>query len=307
MAIIITGGSGFLGRILSRQFVASGEKVFALSRTPGRVSPIGGVEEIGWDGRTSAGWQELVEGDTVIINLAGDNIGSGLWTAEKKRRIASSRISAGFAVTEAVQKAKVPPRLVIQASGVGYYGIRSDSPRDESANAGADWLAKLSVSWEESTRAVENLGVRRVIIRLGVVLHPSTGILPRYMIPFKLFIGGPLGSGKQWVSWIHPCDFVGAVDFFIHAEQANGAFNLSAPGVERYEVFGRALGKIMGRPYWIPAPAFALRLALGEMSTLVLDGQHAIPKRLIDMGFQFRFPNIHSALADLFEPNRVDR
>ncbi len=301
MGILIAGGSGFLGSILSKAFVAGGEKVYILTRAPERFAASKGIEWLKWNGRTPSGWQDIIEKTDVVLNLAGDNIGGGLWTPEKKKRIETSRLQAGAAISEAIKLAKIRPKLLIQTSGVGYYGVHSEGRFEENDPAGEDWLARLSVLWEDSTSAVESLGVRRVVTRVGLVFDPAAGILPRYMLPFRFFIGGRLGSGKQWVSWIHREDYVRSILFFVNNPQARGVFNLCAPGVVRYEELGKTLGKAMRRPYWVPAPAFALKFILGEMSTLVLDGQNAYPKRLLEAGFKFNFPDIQSALSDLFQ------
>ncbi len=300
MRVIITGGTGLIGRALAADLAAGGHEVILLSRAPERVTglPTGG-RAVGWDGHTAAGWGPLADGARAIVNLAGENLGAARWTAERKRRIRDSRLNAGQAVVQAVQAAGRVPRVVVQASAVGYYGPQGDQELAEEAPPGSDFLARLCVEWEASTAPVEAMGVRRVVIRSGVVLHAMEGALPRMLLPFKLFVGGPLGSGRQWISWMHIADEAAAIRFLIEKEEAAGAFNLTTPHPLTNADFGRVVGRVLGRPAWMPAPAFALRLALGEMATVVLDGQRVVPRRLLALGFAFRFPEAEAALRNL--------
>jgi uncharacterized protein (TIGR01777 family) len=301
MRIIITGGSGLIGRALAASLAADGHEVILLSRTPERATglPVG-VRAAGWNGRTAAGWSSLADGAEAIVNLAGESIAAGRWTPERKRRIRDSRLDAGRAVVEAVQAASNRPRVVIQASAVGYYGPHGDEEITEQTPPGNDFLAQaVVVEWEASTAPVEALGVRRAIIRTGVVLSEDGGALPRLMLPFKFFAGGRLGSGRQWFPWIHIADEVRAIRFLIDSQAASGPFNLSAPNPLTNAEFSRILGRVLGRPTLVPTPAPALRLLFGEMATVLLDGQRALPGRLLDLGFTFRFPEAEAALRDL--------
>jgi uncharacterized protein (TIGR01777 family) len=254
----------------------------------------------GWDGRSGQGWLDLAEEADALVNLAGENIGGGLWTAERKQRILTSRLSAGNAVVDALKQAGQKPRVLLQSSAVGIYGPREEGVCDEGTPPGKDFLSGVAVRWEESTREVEEWGVRRVVARTGLVLHPREGILPRFALPFRLYCGGPMGSGRQGVSWIHIHDMARAVCFLLEEPRAQGVYNLCAPDAASNAEFGRALARALRRPYWLPAPAFALRLALGEMSTLILDGQRARPARLLAARFSFAFDDLDAALADLF-------
>ncbi len=305
MRVIITGGAGFIGRKLAADLAASGYEVIVLSRNPARATGLpAGVRAEQWDGRTAAGWGPLADGALAIVNLAGENLSGGSfpparWTPERKALIRSSRLDAGAAVLAAVNAATTKPRVVIQASGIGHYGSRSDKLLTEADGAGDDYLARLTVEWEASTAAVAQQGVRHVAIRTGVVLSPNEGALKQLLLPFKLFAGGPMGSGRQGFSWIHPADEVGAIRFLIENEQASGPFNLCAPEPLANAEFAQVLGKVVGRPSWLPVPGFALKLALGEVASMVLDGQRALPKKLSDLGFRFRFPDAESALRNL--------
>jgi uncharacterized protein (TIGR01777 family) len=300
MRVLITGGTGLIGRALSASLVADGHEVIVLSRSPEQASGLpDGVRAEGWDARTAGGWGHLAEGAGAIVNLAGESIGSGRWTEERKERILQSRLDAGQAVVQAVEQATEKPGVLIQASGIGYYGPRGGEEIAEDASPGDDWLAQVAVQWEASTEPVEALGVRRVTIRTGVVLDAGEGALPRMVLPFRFFAGGPLAGGKQWLPWIHLQDEVSAIRFLIDNPEARGPFNLAGPNPVTNGQFSRALGRVLGRPSFVPAPGFALKLLLGEMSSLVLDGQRAVPKKLLDLGFVFQFLIAEAALKDV--------
>lgn len=307
MRIIITGGTGLIGRALAADLAGDNHEVVVLSRRPEQVAGLpAGVRAERWDARTAAGWGALADGADAIVNLAGESIaGEGLipnrWTAKRKRRIRDSRLNAGRAVTQAVEAATHKPRVVIQASGAGYYGPHGDEQVTEETPAGNDWFEQVAVEWEASTAPVEALGVRRAIIRSGVVLSTEGGALPRLLLPFRFFAGGPLGSGRQWLPWIHIADEVGAIRFLIENPTASGPFNLTAPNLLTNAEFSRVIGRVLRRPAFVPVPAFALRLLLGEMSMVLLEGQKAIPRRLQEMGFTFRFPEAEAALRDLLQ------
>jgi uncharacterized protein (TIGR01777 family) len=303
--VIITGGSGLIGRPLTTELTKNGYEVIILSRSPDRVKGLPKqARAVRWDGRTSKGWVDLVKDRTAIINLAGENLaGAGFfpkrWTPDRKHRILQSRLHAGYAVNDAVSRAAEKPTAVIQSSGVGFYGHRGDEAISEDAPPGSDWLARVGVQWENSTQPVEALGIRRVIIRSAGVFSTDGGVLPRAALPFRLFFGGPVGSGKQWVPWIHIADHVRATRFLLEHPTAAGPFNLVAPNPVTNRDFGRALGRVLRRPAFVPIPAIIPQLAFGEMADLLLKGQRALPNRLKELGFSFQFPEIETALGDL--------
>lgn len=307
MRIIITGGTGLIGAALAQNLAQDGHEVVILSRRPDGHALPPGVRAEKWDGKTAAGWGHLADGadgEVAIANLAGESIaGAGFpparWTPERKRRILQSRLDAGQAVAAAVRMAVQKPKVVLQASAVGYYGARGDEPLGVEDAPGQDFLADVCQQWEASTAVVTDMGIRRVVLRTGVVLSMAGGALPLMALPFKFFAGGPLGSGKQWVPWIHLQDQVRAMRFLLENEAASGPFNLASPNPLTNRDFARVLGKVMERPSFIPAPAFALKAALGEMATIVLDGQRALPYRLQEMGFTFTYADAQAALADL--------
>lgn len=298
--VLIAGGTGLIGRALSASMAGDGCEVVVLSRSPEQAKglPVG-VRAERWDGRTAAGWGALADGAYAVVNLAGEGIAGGRWTAERKQRIRDSRLNAGLAMVEAVESAREKPRVLLQASGVGFYGNMLEGSASESRPAGRDYLARLAVEWEASTRRVEAMGVRRVILRTGIVLSSDGGALPRMMLPFRFFIGGRVGSGRQWMSWIHIGDEVGAIRFLIENPKAIGAFNLSAPHPVTNADFSRSLGRRLRRPAVMPTPEFLLRLLYSEMADVLLNGQRAVPRRLTHLGYAFRFAEIDAALGDI--------
>lgn len=307
MRIIITGGTGLIGSKLAADLGADGNEVIVLSRSPQKHSFPPGVRGEKWDAETANGWGHWVNGADAIVNLAGASIAgeSALpvlpqrWTPERRQRILQSRLNVGAAVVEAVRQAEKKPRVLIQASAVGIYGGRGDEELSETAAPANDFLGSVVQQWEASTAEVEQMGVRRVCVRTGVVLSMEEGALPRLVFPFKLFVGGPLGSGKQWMPWIHIEDEVRAIRFLIENEQASGPVNVAAPNPLRYKTLAQVLGKVMKRPSLIPVPGFALRLLLGDVSSTVLEGQRVRTNKLEGLGFQYNYPHIEPALRDL--------
>ncbi len=260
-----------------------------------------GVEVAGWDGRTSAGWADRITGSTAIVNLAGENLAGARWTAERKRNLIQSRIDPGHAVVAAIEAATAMPRVVVQASAIGYYGPNETDDLSETSPAGDDFPARVCAEWEASTAGLDRLGVRRVIARTAIVLDGRMGALPRMMLPYRFFIGGPLGDGHQPFSWIHIQDEVAALRFLMETERATGPFNLSSPQPLANAEFSRILGRVMRRPSLVSTPGFALRLVFGEMASTLLTGQRVLPRRLLDLGFAFRFPNATEALSDILK------
>lgn len=299
--VVITGGSGFLGRALTDELSRDYEIVW-LSRHPETTRNVpSGVRVEKWDGRTAQGWSALADGAFALVNLAGESIGIPPipWTNARKQRIRDSRVHAGSAVVEAVRLAREKPRVVVQASAVGFYGARGDEAITEKNSAGHDFLADVATVWEASSAEVEKLGVRRVVVRLGLPLDQHGGVFPFLVLPFRFFVGGRIGSGKQYLAWIHLRDAMRAIRFLIERDDARGAYNLTAPEPLTNEQFGRVLARVLHRPFWFPVPAFALKLALGEMAELLLlNGQRVLPERLLRAGFKFQFPTAQSALQD---------
>ncbi|HEY8742174.1 MAG TPA: TIGR01777 family oxidoreductase [Chloroflexota bacterium] len=300
MRVIITGGTGLIGRALAADLTARGREVIVLSRSPERATNLpADVRAERWDGRTAAGWGALADGAEAIVNLAGENLAAGRWSSERRRAIRESRLHAGEAVLEAIGAATQKPRVLVQASAAGFYGPHGNEPVTEATAAGSDFLAQLCVAWEASTAAVEAQGVRRAIARTGIVLSTAGGALPRLLLPYRFFAGGRLGNGRQWYPWIHLLDEVAAIRFLIDTAAASGTFNLTAPQPLTNGALAHVIGNVLGRPALLPAPAIALRLLMGDMATVVLDGQRALPSRLLELGYQFQFPSAEAALRDL--------
>lgn len=302
MKIIITGGTGLIGKALCAEFATDGHDVTVLSRNPEKAQRkmASGTKLEKWDAKTANGWGYLADGADAIINLAGAGIADKRWTPSRKEAIYQSRLDAGQAVVEAVKAATNKPSVVIQSSAVGYYGVdNGDNVLTENSGPGSDYLAQVCFDWEASTSALDAMGVRRPVIRTGIVLSNDGGAWPKIKLPFLLFAGGPLGSGKQWYPWIHIDDEIRAIKFLLENAEANGVFNLSAPEPVTNKQLAKTTGRVMGRPGFVPAPGAAMKIALGEMATIVLDGQRAVPHKLEELGFSFEYPYIEEAVREL--------
>jgi uncharacterized protein len=294
MNILICGGTGFLGRALTKSLMAEGHNVSILTRgTP----VIAGAQAVLWDAKTTSGWGRLVNEMDVVIHLAGKSLSTWPWTRANKQAFHDSRIGPGLLLAQAIREADSRPSLFVQTSGIGYYGLRGE-PADETTPPGEDYLAQLVVQWEDATKSLDDLGVRRVILRTAPVLGKG-GLLPLMALPVRLFFGGPLGSGTQALPWIHVNDWVGAARHLIADETARGAYNLIAPTPTSNAEFNKILAEVLRRPYWFPTPAFLLRNVLGEMNVTVLEGRVSTPKRLLESGYAFQFPRLKEALVDL--------
>lgn len=296
MNIMISGGTGLLGTALTKSFLADGHKVFILSRKQSNRSD---VQIVKWDARTTHGWGHLINEMDVVIHLAGRSTAAWPWTAAKKKSFEDSRILPGLALAQAIREATRRPSLFVQVSGINHYGLHGDLA-DETTPPGEDFLAQLTVKWEAATQSVEELGVRRLILRTPPVLARENLIMKLIALPVQLFFGGPLGSGKQAFPWVHIRDWVAAVRYLMANESAHGVYNMIAPEQTSLADFTRVLANVLRRPYWFPVPAFLLRNVLGEMSVLILEGRFAQPKRLLESGYTFQFPGPREALTDLF-------
>lgn len=298
MNVLIAGGTGFIGLALTKSLLVDKHRVYILTRNPQSGQIPFGAQVVEWDGRTCESWLDVFRQMDAVVNLAGATIGQPFWTVKRKEMLLHSRVDAGMAISHAFEKVAEKPGVLVQASGVGYYGNRAFEPVNEETPPGKDFLASLAVDWEASTKIVDALGVRRVIIRTAIVLGRQKGILPLMSLPVRMFAGGPSGSGEQGISWIHIDDEVRAIRFLIENSKAYGAYNLSSPNPLSNADFMRFMSKALRRPYWLRTPAFAFRM-LGEMSTLFLDGQFAIPQRLVNQGFTFNFESVFDAFKDL--------
>ncbi|MBN2130599.1 MAG: TIGR01777 family oxidoreductase [Sedimentisphaerales bacterium] len=298
MRVIVSGATGFIGRALCRELCSDYDLV-VLSRDAAKADSIAGgcARVVEWDARSTGRWAEYVEGAHAIVNLAGENVASGRWTAPRKDTILQSRAWAANAVLDAVIGARNKPAVVIQASAIGYYGSRGDEILDETATSGTGFLAEVCRRAESVADKIEAAGVRCAMIRTGVVLGDQAGALPMLMRPFRLYAGGWLGSGRQWFSWISLVDEVRAIRFLMENRQLKGAVNLTAPNPVPMKQFCRTLGDVMHRPAWTAVPGFVVRRLFGEMADeVLLASQRVLPGRLVEAGFQFRHPTVENAL-----------
>ena len=298
MKIVITGASGFVGQALAPYLLEQGHTVVGLGTSPRYPKSLAsGFEWLQADTTRAGDWQTAVTAADVVVNLAGRTIFKR-WTREYKNEIVASRVATTRNVVNALSGEH---QTLISTSAVGYYGSRGDESLDEESGAGDDFLARLSVDWEHAALAAERKGVRVAVMRFGVILGVGGGALAQMLPAFRMFAGGPLGQGNQWFPWIHMTDVIQAVGFLIDRRSTKGVYNFCAPGAMRQRDFARALGKSLGRPARMPAPALALRLMMGEVAGVLLASQRVHPKRLLADGFAFAYPEADRALADLVE------
>ena len=295
MKVLIAGGSGFLGTALKNLLTHTSHEVFILTRGPSQ-----GRNQIHWDGITVQGWGNLLNEMDAVVNLTGYGLEHWPWTKRQKQRFLDSRVLPGLALVSAIQNASRRPKVFLQSSGINRYGLYGEGIADEDTPPAKDFLAQLTVKWEDATQPVELLGVRRVIARSAVVLAGRGGLFPLMALPVRLFFGGKLGTGSQAMPWIHLADEVRAFKLLLENEEAHGAYNLIAPTQTSNAEFMRAIAKTLHRPYWFHVPKFLLKLALGEMSVLITEGRYSQPQRLLGQGFQFNFPAVDDALRNIF-------
>ncbi len=307
--IVIAGGTGFLGSPLAEAYAEDGHDVRILTRglPAGEAqhdsgTGVPGITRVGWrpDGR-SGPWAAVVDGADAVINLAGEGIGDRRWTPQRKAQLRDSRIVPTRSLVAAISGAAARPAVFVSGSGVGYYGPSGDEPKTESSAPGDDFMAHVCQDWEAEAARAATASSRVVLLRTGIVLEKSGGALARMITPFRFFAGGPLGSGRQYMSWIHRRDWIELVRWIVDTPAAAGPINATSPGPVTNREFARALGAALGRPGFVPAPAFALQLLLGEMAgPLVLTGQRVLPARAQALGYHFRYPDIHQAFRGIF-------
>ncbi len=300
MQVVIAGGSGFIGRKLIEALLRAKHNVTLLSRDPARIQksfPFINVEF--WDTKSIGSLAGIINGKDAVINLAGESIASKRWSSKQKQKILSSRIESTRAIVQAIEQAQHRPSVLLNASAVGYYGHVPEDEVTETYPNGAGFLAGVCGQWEKEAQKIQKHNVRVVLLRTGIILDKNEGALRKFLLPFKMFVGGPLGNGRQWFPWIHVQDEIDAILFAMEHEQIEGPVNLSAPESIRMREFCSALGSVIGRPSWLRVPGFALRLMLGEMAGLILYSQRIIPQKLLNSGFKFRYPNLEKALQDI--------
>ncbi|MDB9516154.1 TIGR01777 family oxidoreductase [Roseofilum reptotaenium CS-1145] len=302
MKIAVTGATGFVGRALVQQLIAEKEQVLVVTRNPDKAKRIwpSGVEIVGYSVTTGGEWQHQISGCNGVVNLAGAPIAEERWTAERKQILRDSRILGTEKIIEAIAAADPKPQVLVNTSAIGYYGTSETAEFDESSPAGDDFLAQLCVEWEQSAQAVSEYGVRSVILRFGIVMGDG-GAIAKMIPPFKMFAGGPIGSGQQWFSWIHIDDLVNLILFALRQPQMQGTFNATAPNPVRMNDLASIMGNILNRPSWLPVPSFVLDALLGDGAQVVLEGQKVLPKKTLDSGFKFQHPNPKEALRKVLQ------
>lgn len=307
MKIVIAGATGLIGGSLTKSLIGSGHTVVVLTRNVqgGTISPPPHLHVEYWDGKSAGVWQRQIEDADAVINLAGESLGARRWTRSRKRVLVSSRLEPTTALVNAMEVSRTKPGVFVNASAVGYYGPVDVGHVVEGSPSGDDFTSTLCVQWEQAALAAQALGVRVVLLRSGIVLDPRGGALQKMILPFRLFAGGPLGSGDQWLPWIHKEDEVGAICFLLEHEGVSGPVNLAAPESVTMRMFCRSLGNVMKRPSIMRVPSFVLRALLGEMAEIVLAGQRVVPEKLLQMGFKFRFPELNDALNDLMANSKT--
>lgn len=308
MKIVIAGGSGFLGSPLAEMYAEEGHDVRVLTRSlkPGETrhdsgTGVPGITRVGWnpDGEIGA-WASALEGADAAINLAGESIAGRRWTPQRKALLRDSRIGPTTSLAAAINAATRPPAVFISGSAVGYYGPAGNDPKNEDSGPGNDFLAQLCVNWEEAARRATRSETRLVLLRTGIAIERSGGALVEMMRPFRFFAGGPIGSGRQYISWIHRLDWIEIVRWLVQTRDVAGPVNATAPHPVTNRQFARALGHAMHRPSFVPVPGFALKVALGEMAESLLTGQRVLPARAQQHGYHFRYPEIDQAFRGIF-------
>lgn len=309
MRIVIAGGTGFIGSPLAEVYAEEGHDVRVLTRTlpdgearhdPGTGKP--GITRVGWTPDGTAGkWGAVVDGADAVINLAGASIGEGRWTPRRKAELRDSRVLPTRSLVAAITAAQQPPRVFISSSATGYYGDTGAEAKTEESGAGQGFLAELAQAWEAEARKAEPSGTRVVLLRTGVVLERAGGALPRMILPFRFFAGGPIGSGRQYMSWIHRLDLIEMIRWIVETPAVSGPVNATAPHPVTNRQFSKALGRALRRPSLFPVPGFALKLMLGEMAgPLLLEGQRVLPRKAEAHAYHFRYPEIDIAMRGIF-------
>ena len=294
MNILITGGTGFIGAPLTRGLHSNGHSVTVTTRRQA-----GGKDKLTWNPPDLIP-RDIISTYDAIINLAGEPIAPQRWSKERKERILSSRINITRALVDSIKIANARPKVFVSASAIGYYGSHGDEYVTEDTPAGEDFLAHVCTQWEAEAYKALDMGIRVVTVRIGGVLEADGGALPHMALPFKLFVGGPIGSGRQWFSWIHRDDIIGIITFALENESISGPMNLTAPGPVTNKEFSRALGKVLHRPSFVAVPGFVVQLTLGELGAVLLTGQRVLPEKAMKAGYKFKYSDVSEALRAIY-------
>lgn len=306
MKVAISGATGFVGSRLVERLNQEGVIVLVLTRNVDFAQKIfpsmrfPNVEIIAYTPNVSGSWQDALSGCDAVVNLAGEPIGEGRWTPERKQEILNSRQLGTQKIVEAIAKSNPKPSVLVNASAIGYYGTSETATFDENSPSGNDFLAQVCQAWEAEATKVIDAGVRLVILRFGIVLGTG-GALGKMITPFKLFAGGPIGSGRQWFSWIHVDDIVNLILQTLNKPELQGVYNATAPNPVRMSELSQTMGQVMNRPSWLPVPSFAIEALLGDGAIVVLEGQKVEPKKTLEAGFEYLYPNLKPALAQIIK------
>ncbi|MDR4986398.1 TIGR01777 family protein [Bacillus cereus] len=296
MKIAISGGTGFIGKYLSTFFIEKGYNVYILTRKRVAETSTSNLQYVYWTPDLPTFPLSSID---IVINLAGESINSR-WTKKQKEEILNSRIQTTKGLIKQFQALDTKPHTFINASAIGYYGTsETESFTEQQETPGNDFLAETVFLWEQEASKARSLGIRTIYSRFGVVLGADGGAFPKMLLPYQFYIGGTIGSGKQWLSWVHIEDVVRMIDFIIHKEEIDGPLNITAPTPIRMKEFGENIANVTGKPHWLPVPSFMLQALFGEMSILVLEGQHALPSKAIEHGYQYTFPTVNHALQNI--------
>ncbi len=302
MRLVLTGGTGFIGTRLRESLVEKGHEVVVLTRQASRENQPGlRTRYFYWNPPEGGAWEKELEGMDGVINLAGEPIVGNRWTQKQKQEILESRAGATQAMVAAIRKTKRKPLFLINASAVGYYGPHGDEELTEGTPHGKDFLAQVCQAWEAHALRAEDFGLRVVRLRIGIVLERGGGALAKMLFPFQLGLGGPLGSGNQWMSWIHREDLIGLIHLLLEKKEVRGAVNATAPHPVRMREFAKTLARVLHRPAVFPVPGFVLRILLGEMADLLLTGQRVLPRQALALGYPIKFPGLEEALRAILK------
>jgi hypothetical protein len=303
MKIVIAGGSGFIGKILVRRLLDQNHQVVVLSRQIDafKNTPSANLKVDWWDAKTLGGWTSHLNGADAVVNLTGAGIADKRWTAGRKNVLRTSRFDSTRILVSAISRCDQQPKVLLNASAVGYYGAVAAGNVTEDSPRGKGFLSDLCGAWEAEAKKAESAQTRVVLLRIGIVLEKEGGALQKFIPPFQFFMGGPLGTGNQYFPWVHREDVVGSILYVLENPSVSGPVNVTAPEVLTMKEFCSALGKAMGRPSWAKVPEPALRILLGEMAQMLVTGQRAVPKKLSESGYRFRYEKAEDALSQIFK------
>ncbi len=303
MKVVLAGGTGFVGGSLLSALIAEHHQVVLLTRNLEKAKHLSGnaVSVVEWDAKNGGDWEKSIDSSDVVINLSGESVANKRWTDSVKQKILDSRVNSTRAIVHAISRAEKRPSLLVNASAIGIYGSDPEKKLLETTPKGEGFLADVCDSWEKEASKAENLSIRVVKLRIGIVLGKEGGALKRMLPPFQFFLGGPLGNGLQWFPWVHRDDVVRSILYVMENNEIQGPINMAAPEPVRLKDFCKVLGKVLHRPSLFPVPIFVLRLMVGDMADMLIASQKMIPQKLKSSGFQFRYSHLEDALQAILK------